>query len=309
VKTQPLVSVVTIFFNEERFIEEAIQSVLAQTTAHWELLLIDDGSSDSSTNIAQHYARQHPERVRYLQHQHHANRGKSVSRNVGINAARGDFVAFLDGDDVFLPQKLQRQAGILESHPAAAMVYGPTSYWYSWNSAVRGRDHEANLGVEADKLFQPPFLLRLFLRDGGTVPATCGLLVRRQAAIEVGGFDETVHDLFEDQVFLAKISVRFPVFVESGCWDKYRQRSDSSSRLAIQTGRYHRWGPNPAHRSFLSWLENYLRKEQVTDKELWKILNRRLWPYRHPSMFRLRNRVLRRHRRRRVGRKLSSKET
>lgn len=298
-KAHPRSSVVLIFLNEERFLREAVESVLAQTTDDWELLLIDDGSSDSSTSIARSYEREHSGKIRYFEHAAHRNRGKSVSRNLGIRSARGELIAFLDGDDVFLPEKLERQVAALDSHLEAAMVYGPTLYWFGWSnaSAMPGRDHHATLGVEPDNLFQPPSLLKLFLRDGGTVPAVCGLLVRRETTLGAGGFDESVHDLFEDQVFLAKICLRFPVFVESGCWDKYRQRPDSSSRVAMKTGRYHRWGPNPAHHSFLLWLKDYLEKEQVVDEELWKLLNRRLWPYRHPALFRLRDRVLRRRRR------------
>src|SRR5829696_811917 len=100
--SKPLVSSVMIFFNAERFIREAIESVFAQTYDNWELLLVDDGSTDDSTQIALHYAEQYPERVRYLEHPGHQNRGMSASRNLGVSQAKGEYIALLDADDVWL---------------------------------------------------------------------------------------------------------------------------------------------------------------------------------------------------------------
>jgi glycosyltransferase involved in cell wall biosynthesis len=132
---KPQVSVIVIFLNEEQFLEEAIASVFAQSYARWELLLVDDGSTDGSTAIARQYAQQYPEKVRYLEHEGHLNRGMSASRNLGARHAAGKYIAFLDGDDVWLPNKLEQQVAILEVHPEAAMVYGPLRRWYSWRCA------------------------------------------------------------------------------------------------------------------------------------------------------------------------------
>src|SRR5438128_2284668 len=105
----PLVSTVMIFLNAERFMQEALDSVFAQTWERWELLLVDDGSTDDSREIAKRSAAEHPAKVRYLEHPGHENRGMSASRNLGIRHARGAFVAFLDADDVWLPAKLAEQ--------------------------------------------------------------------------------------------------------------------------------------------------------------------------------------------------------
>src|SRR5215208_3477198 len=117
----PRVSVITIFFNAEEFFAEAIESVLAQSYSDWELLLVDDGSTDRSTEIAQSYASLYPQRVRYLELAGHQNRGMSASRNLGISSARGALIAFLDADDIWLPYKLDEQVAILSSQPEAAM--------------------------------------------------------------------------------------------------------------------------------------------------------------------------------------------
>ena len=126
------VSCIIIFFNAEKFFEEAIESVFAQSYNNWELLLVDDGSTDSSTSIAHHYAEKYPDKVRYLEHESHQNRGMSATRNLGIRHANGEYVAFLDADDVWLTQKLEQKVAILNSHPEAVMVCGPVQFWYSW---------------------------------------------------------------------------------------------------------------------------------------------------------------------------------
>ena len=103
---RPLVSAVVIFLDAEEFIEEAIESVFAQTYDRWELILVDDGSTDRSTEIARSYAERHPDRVSYVTHPGRVNRGMSASRNRGVEVSSGELIAFLDADDVWLPAKL-----------------------------------------------------------------------------------------------------------------------------------------------------------------------------------------------------------
>src|SRR5438093_8888063 len=108
-KDHPLVSSIIIFFNAEKYFAEAIDSALAQTYPNWELILCDDGSTDGSTQIARKYAERYPDRVRYCEHEGHVNRGMSATRNLGLRHARGELIAWLDADDVWLPHKLARQ--------------------------------------------------------------------------------------------------------------------------------------------------------------------------------------------------------
>src|SRR5215212_9690533 len=168
----PLVSAIIIFLNEERFIEEAIQSVFAQSYENWELLLVDDGSSDASTQIALRYAEQYPAKVRYLEHPAHENRGMSASRNLGISYAKGEYIAFLDADDVWLEHKLKQQVAILDSHPEAGMLYGKTQYWRSWTGDPEDTrlDFVPELGIRVDTLYEPPTLLTLSHPLGSAPP-------------------------------------------------------------------------------------------------------------------------------------------
>ena len=285
-----LVSVIMIFLDAERFIEEAIASVFAQSWPRWELLLVDDGSRDRSTLVARLCAERHPERVRWLQHPGHANRGMSASRNLGIAAARGDCVAFLDSDDIWLPRRLERHVDILERDPGAAMVYGPTLHWYSWTGdpTDAGRDHARELWVETNRRYEPPFLLARFLElANGNLPGICSLLIRRAALLEVGGFEEQFRNSFEDQVFLSKMCLAKPVYVTDECLDRYRQHPDSYCAVAQRQGDYDPDRPNPRQRTYLEWLETHLAGRGVDDPRLLKALRFQLSAYRSPLRYRL----------------------
>ena len=281
----PLVSVVTIFLNAEKFIQEAIASVFAQTYDNWELILVDDGSKDRSSEIAQSYVEQNRDRVCYFAHAGHQNRGMSASRNLGIRNARGEYIAFLDADDLWLPYKLERQTEILASLPEAAMVYGASRYWHSWTGSPedRHRDYIPNFGIPRDTLFTPPTLLKLLHPLGhGTAPCPSDVLVRCDVVKKVGGFEESfqgIYQLYEDQAFLAKIYLNAPVFVASECWDHYRLHPDSCVATVTRSGKQH-----TVKHFYLDWLENYFLALGIEDADLWKALRKRQRWRRYPRL-------------------------
>jgi glycosyltransferase involved in cell wall biosynthesis len=270
VNGEPLVSCIVIFLDTERYIEEAIESVFAQTYESWELLLVDDGSTDGSTDIARRYAQRHPGKVRYLEHPGHQNRGMSATRNLGISHAKGDYIAFLDADDVWLPRKLEEQVAILGSHPEVGMVYGAKQYWYSWTGDPRDarRDFVASLGIQTDSLFEPPALLSLLYPLGiASLPHTSSLLLRREVVERLGGYEDRFKGMYEDQAFLVKVYLKETVYVASECWNRYRQHPASWFAVAHRSGE-----ARSAWLALLNWLEEYLSEQGVEDPEVWKLL-------------------------------------
>lgn len=288
-----LVSGIIIFLNEERFIEEAIASVLGQTYDHWELLLVDDGSTDGSSAIALRYAQQFPEKVRYLEHENHQNQGMSASRNLGIANAKGKYIAFLDADDIWLPHKLKEQVAILESYPQAAMVYGRTQFWHSWTGKLEDyqRDSFTDLGILPNQLVKPPTLLTLFLQRENTVASTCSILMRREIVEELGGFEASFRDQFEDMVFYTKVFCQKSVYVAEECWDRYRQHSGNSWVIPFKTGEFDLSQPNLAKEKFLNWMETYLAQQNAQVTPVWQALQTELYPYRYRIRYYLRNRL------------------
>ena len=289
--TSPTVSVIIIFLDAERYLNEAIRSVFDQTVSDWELLLVDDGSSDASSTIARCHAAAMPERIRYLEHSGHENRGMSASRNLGIRTARGRYVAFLDADDVWLPDRLATHLALLEAHPEADMAYGPTLVWYGWTGdpADRERDFVSEIGVTPHRVIEPPALLQVFLESRGRyLPGICSLLVRRDALVRLGGFEAAFRGTYEDQVFLSKACLHLPVYVTDIPLDRYRQHPESCCHRAVSAGDYHPDRPHPARKRYLTWLEDYFREQEVDDPALLHALKVELWPYRHPVRYRIR---------------------
>jgi len=279
--SHPRVSVITIFLNAEEFLAEAIESVLAQTFCDWEYLLVDDGSTDASTAIAKDYVARYPEKIRRLEHPAHINRGMSATRNLGLRHALGDYVAFIDADDVWMPSKLADQVAILDAHPEVGMVCGMVIYWSSWsvgNDTVRPTGHLQDLVV-----YPPEASLALYpLGSAPHSPCPSDMMVRTGSARALGGFEEQFtaqNQLYEDQAFLAKLYLAAPVYFSSKIWLKYRQHDDSCVATVNAVGRYH-----DVRLYFLNWFEAYLETKQNPDRLVLAALQRALRPYRKPRI-------------------------
>lgn len=279
----PLVSCIVIFLNAERFLQEAVDSILAQSYVNWELLLVDDGSSDGSTAIARRAAASQPDRVRYLEHSGHINRGMSASRNLGAASARGDYLAFLDADDVWVPNKLSEQVEIMEALPQAAMLYGRSLIWHSWHSAFDpSADYFYELGVEPNRLIDPPRLVFLLLENRVQTPTTCSALIRRRIYNEMGGFQEEFRGMFDDSAFFIKLCLFHPVYVSEACWAWYRQHDASCCAVVERSGTAHE-----LRRPLLEWTERYFKSHRIRNPELIRALHKELRPYRHPRLARM----------------------
>lgn len=119
-QTNGLVSIIMPMYNSEKYLRESIESVLAQTYSNWELLIIDDFSKDQSLSIAKSYVEKDP-RIRLLSNDRRIGM-PSAPRNVGVQAAKGRYISFLDSDDVWFPQKLEQQVALFADN-RTAIVY------------------------------------------------------------------------------------------------------------------------------------------------------------------------------------------
>ncbi|MEE0860261.1 MAG: glycosyltransferase family A protein, partial [Paludibacteraceae bacterium] len=106
-----LVSIIMPAYNSGRFIEQSIRSVLSQTYTEWELLIVDDCSTDDTPSIVASFK---DKRIHFQRNEH--NMGAALSRNKAIQAAKGKYIAFLDADDKWLPTKLEKQVGFMQNN-------------------------------------------------------------------------------------------------------------------------------------------------------------------------------------------------
>jgi len=197
---EPRVSVIIPLYNMGAYIGACLDSVLAQTFSDWAAWVVDDGSQDDGPAIAKRYAATHPGRIHYLEHAGHANRGVSASRNLALDHARGEFVAFLDADDLWAPDKLEKQVGVLDDHPEVGLVYssarpirGDGKPWFPTDSEapvkiVFSRKGEPRVGYGIPN--QPVALFDELVRHCCLVNST--VIVRRAVLDKAGRFDESM---------------------------------------------------------------------------------------------------------------------
>lgn len=173
----PKFSIVVPAYNAARFLEATLASVAAQTERDWELLVVDDGSTDDTAAIAQRFAAA-DSRARVVPGGH---RGVSAARNQGVRAARGRYIAFLDADDLWSPEKLARHAEHLQARPDLGISFSRVRFM-----TPEGRATGVVSTAPVGGLRRHDFLY-------GNPTSTCSTLVIRREALEVaGGFDESM---------------------------------------------------------------------------------------------------------------------
>ncbi|MDB5594553.1 MAG: family 2 glycosyl transferase [Hyphomicrobiales bacterium] len=280
----PLVSVIVPIYNSRAFLPETMASVFAQDLQDFEILLVDDGSTDGSAELAEAYAAQHPGRVHYLQHEEHANKGASASRNLGIAHARGEFLALLDADDVWRPAKLREQLAIMRDHPDVGMVTGSANYWQSW---AGGPDWVVQTGDVRNTPRHPPHTaLALYPLGRAHAPCPSEIMLRRDLVQKIGFSEDRfrgIYGLYEDQTFLAKIYLAAPVYFSDRVWIDYRQHPQSIMATVLQDGRY-----DEVRQFYLSWYRDYLKSlPSPPPAEIIRALDRAERPYRFPRLYKL----------------------
>jgi len=222
----PRVSVIMAVHNEERFLAEAVESVLAQDYTDFEVIVSDDGSTDRTPEIAHSLELRAPERIRVIRSER--NQGKPFALNRALAIRRGQLISWLDGDDVMLPGKLARQVAVLDAHPDAAGCSHDADVFDSDSGRPLGRFSTINNGAPLrsggiELLFDPTYKM---------LPSATMI---RATFCPSGGFDErlkyTNDWLFDIEVFRHGRCIAIDdVFV------RYRRHDDNFTTRADQSG-------------------------------------------------------------------------
>lgn len=194
-RKHPAVSVIIPTHNYGRYLRDAISSVQAQTSEDWECLVVDDGSTDETAELLERLTMEEPRLVHIAQ----TRRGPSAARNAGLLRARGEFIQFLDADDLLHPTKLESHVQALGAMGDVDVVHGPTRYFDDetpavLKTAIRGPDGPAPRPLSGHG---PEVLEHLLVANSMTIEAA---LVRRSVFDVVGVFDERLRRM-EDWEF------------------------------------------------------------------------------------------------------------
>ena len=213
------VSVIMPAYNVAPYIEAAMDSVRAQTYQDWELLVVDDGSTDGTGSIVETYAAREP-RVRLFRQ---SNAGISGARNRALRDASGEFLAVFDGDDVWEPRYLEAQLAILRTHPEIDVVTG--NAWF-----LGGRYHGQPARPWPDP--RPHPTLRSILEDETAVFIMS--VMRRRVYETVGAFDESLRTNEDYDFWLRAAVAGFRFYRNDEPLGHYRRRDDSLSASEVR---------------------------------------------------------------------------
>lgn len=215
------VSVLIPLYNRVRYIKETLESALQQEHGNIEIICVDDGSTDGGDKLVESYLSD--SRVKLIRHPNNANKGQSISLNLALSHATGEFIAILDSDDIFLPSKLKNQVQFLQANPHVGLVYG-----MGFGVDAEGKELYEILSPEHQEPSDPN---RVLLDCYFHLPV--GSLVRRKIYDQVGGFDTSLragqdHDMMIRMAEVTQFAFQ-PVRVYC-----YRRHSESISTKGLE---------------------------------------------------------------------------
>ncbi|GAA3972927.1 glycosyltransferase family 2 protein [Allohahella marinimesophila] len=196
----PLASVIVPAYNVAPYIAQALDSLFRQTLADMEIIVVDDGSSDGTAEVLKGIETSHAGRTPCLQVIHQSNGGPSAARNAGLAVARGQYVGFLDADDLWYPEKLARHVALLEKRQSADLSF-------SWFRSIDQHGEATGFIGRPDA-----FSFADLVRNNPIV--TTLVVARKQALVDAGGFDDTLSSHVDFDLWLRVAHLRPDNFAE-----------------------------------------------------------------------------------------------
>lgn len=269
----PCISVVIPTYNAEHTLQETVESVQKQIFTDLEIIIINDGSTDSTLKVIQNFT---DPRIKTFSYE---NGGVAVARNRGITQAAGEFISFIDADDLWTPDKLERQLAALKVHSEIAIAY-------SWTQSINEQGHLLHqyhpVFFEGDTYAE--LLVNNFIANGSNI------LVRREAVLAVGEFDPTLGSC-ADWDFYIRLAAKYHFAVVPDWQIFYRQSYTSmSSRveemeteaLTVLGKAYQSAPPKYQHlkKKSLAWVYEYCTQQHLrcsNDLDDLKIATQKFW--------------------------------
>lgn len=202
---KPFFSVIIPTYNRKKRVLNAIESVLKQTFIDFELIVVDDGSTDGTKDVIAPII---DTRIKYL---YQKNSGAPVARNAGIKAAQGDYISFLDSDDIFLPEKLEKVYQEIQKFPTESILI---------SSHRRVKADKSSIYYHPEKCLTPPEFKRL-LHYHIIDSSTSGLVIKRASLAEYGGFDISLKCIQDRELLFRMCNDHGCVLISDILWQKH----------------------------------------------------------------------------------------
>lgn len=250
-KLMPKVSVVIPVFNGERFIQDAIRSVLRQTFRDFEIIVVDDGSTDKTKEVVQSFGAG-------IIYRYQMNAGADIAYNNGIAMGSGQYVAFLDHDDVWYPNKLETQVGLLNQHSNVGLTYSEVDDIDEHGNPIIKRTWAERRGIKDDLVAD----FRAILKRRFPIAVPSAMMIRRDILERIGGFDPDLppngHGDVELCVLAGEVSqLHFMIQPLAQYrvhkWQMTHQKRDEihANYIILLDTLWRRWNDHPEHRTHL----------------------------------------------------------
>ena len=210
--TSPNISVILPSYNYAEYLPETLESLARQTFPSWELVAVDDGSTDGSLDILRAFAETRPGQARILTHPNNDNRGLAETLQTAIENCHGDIVAFLEADDIWVPRALALYSSASESCPEAVVVHGAAQMFGDAELVQQRSEQYRWKGFPSPKTTGCPYEALPFLLRGNVTMTLSSIAVRREALLSLDW--NTPHDAWLDWWLLSQLSARGQFFYE-----------------------------------------------------------------------------------------------
>lgn len=237
---KPIVSVIIPLYNQKDFVSEAIESVLCQTFRDFEIIVVNDGSTDFPETVLEKYK----DKIKVI---YQENKGLAAARNTGVRVSKGDFIQFLDADDVLLPEKIQRQMKIIENYEADIDLIPYCSCIRVHNkdiNEIKDFEYQKVENMSVDAIMK---IIDLWSYFPFPIHTT---LIKRTIIEKIGFFDESMN-ANEDRLFWTKVALNSGKFVFDNTYSAKYRKHDSS--MTCDNKRMF-----DAHMKYLGEIENIL---------------------------------------------------
>lgn len=217
--THPKVSVIVVNYNQGRYIASAIDSILKQTFVDFEIIIVDDGSQDNSVEIIRTIVGNYPDKISFLYHKSHQNQGISNTYTLGISSAKSKYIAFLEADDLWEKNYLERKVEVLDRYPEVGVIFSRykiiSENWYGYDMVFR--QWILGMFIVENRPFHN--LKNLIIKNN---VATFSAFVTRKSLLN------NIDVVFFDWWVLVQLSMRSKFYLDNTSFVFWRQHKDST---------------------------------------------------------------------------------